>query len=257
MLKIKPKRQFRSLKNSLHHPVKSFLNSHISRWLAVFIIIGLVYLLFSSTAFRIQNIECVSLNQAPCDPNVVAELNRHINKLIFTVNTQEIKEKIKKADPIYSGVEIEAILPNTLKVTMNKKDFFANLQVSSNSASLIIDQDQIVVDKQPFPTPGTFTIIVSSADQYSVGDRLIDSNTLIAFEVADALRINYLSFNQIYFISNTEIIISLHDDKTAIVTGVGDISRQVTSLQLILSKATISPEPRVFDMRFDMPVLKY
>ena len=229
----------------------------ILHWLLVFIAIGIVYLLFTSSFFRIQNIECSSLNETPCDQNVVAELSRHKNELIFTTNTQEIEEKIKKADPIYSGVEISVILPNTLKAIMNKKDFFANLQVSSNSASLIVDQDQVVVDKQPFPTPGTFSIISSSANQYVVGDKILDSNTLIAFEVASELRRNYLSFNQIYFISSNEIIISLHDNKTAIVTGVGDIPRQVTSLQLILSKATISPEPRTIDMRFDMPVLKY
>jgi len=257
MVRIRQKRQLRTFKNSLNNPIQYISNNNIFRWLAVLLIIGLIYLLFSSSYFRIQNIECSSLNQTPCDQNVIAELNRHKNELIFTTNTQEIEEKIKKADPIYSGVQITAILPNTLKVSMDKKDFFANLQVSSNSASLIVDQDQVVVDKQPFPTPGTFTIISSSADQYVVGDKILDSNTLIAFEVANALRRNYLSFNQIYFITNTEIIISLHDNKIAVITGVEDISRQVTSLQLILSKATITPEPRILDMRFDMPVLKY
>ena len=257
MVRIKQKRQFRSLKKSIKHPLQYLDNNNIFRWLVLFFVLGLIYLLFSSSFFRIQNIECSSLNKTPCDQNVIAELNKHKDKLIFTTNTHEIEEKIKRADPIYSGVEINAILPNTLKASMNKKDFFANLQVSTNSASLIIDQDQVVVDKQPSPTPGTFSIISSAANQYVVGDKISDPNTLIAFEIASELRRNYLSFNQIYFVSNNEIIISLHQDKTAIVTSVEDISRQVTSLQLILSKATISPEPRIIDMRFDMPVLKY
>lgn len=257
MVRIKQKRQLRTLKNSVNNPLQYLSNNNIFRWLTLIFVVSLIYLLFSSSFFRIQNIECSSLNETPCDQNVIAELNRHQGELIFTTNIHEIEEKIKKADPIYSGVEINAILPNTLKASMNKKDFFANLQVSTNSASLIVDQDQVVVDKQPFPTPGTFSIISNSANQYVVGDKISDPDTLIAFEVANELRRNYLSFNQIYFINNNEIIISLHHNKIAIVTGVGDISRQVTSLQLILSKATISPEPRIIDMRFDMPVLKY
>lgn len=257
MVRIKQKRQLRSLKNSVNNPILYLSNNNIVRWLSLVLVVGLIYLLFSSSFFRIQNIECASLNEAPCDQNVVAELNKHKDKLIFTTKTHEIEEKIKRADPIYSGVEITAILPNTLKALMNKKDFYANLQVSTNSASLIVDQNKLVVDKQPYPTPGTFSIISSSASQYVVGDEILDADTLTAFEVANELRRNYLSFNQIYFISSNEIIISLHHDRIAIVTGTENISRQVTSLQLILSKATISPEPRIIDMRFDMPVLKY
>ena len=256
MKKIRIKR-FRTLKRTIEDPARAIKVGNILNWLIFFGVLTALYWVFSSSFFTIKNIECDTQNKIPCDQNILAEIETHKGSLIFTTNTKSIEEKIKKADPIYSGLKIIAILPNTLKISMDRINYFANLKVSTDSASLIVDINKVVIDKQPSPTPGTFSIISSTASQYSVGDKISDPNTLLAFKIADELKRNYLTFTQINILSPTEITVDLNDDKTAILTSTQDMSRQVTSLQLILSKATISPEPQIFDMRFGMPVLKY
>ncbi|MFC1653939.1 FtsQ-type POTRA domain-containing protein [Patescibacteria group bacterium] len=256
-MRIRKNRHIRSLKHLYKKPTKFLFKSNILKWLFVLFVFFLISWSLTSSFFRINVIECSTATDKPCDQEVLAELNRYKGQSTFLVNTKKIENKIASANPTYSGISVTARLPNIISINMDSKKTYANLKVASKSATLIVDQDLFVVSKQPKPTPGAFTIISKDIYTLGVGDKIEDELTLSAFSIAEEFVKNYLSFEEVNVVSKTEIIIKISGEKTAIITSTEDVPRQVTSLQLILSKATISPEPRIYDMRFDKPVLKY
>lgn len=249
-------RHLRALRHTFNNPSQFFFKSSIIRWLLCVLLVGLVYGLFKGPFFRIKTVLCTNQDNNACDEVVTAELATHLAESIFTVNTKNIKQELEKANPAYQEVSVIAKLPNRLEVTMIDKVEYANLKIASNSATLLVDKNLLIVEKLPVAKSGIFTIIAQNAGSLGVGDIITDKTIVGAFKIAEELKKSYLAFSTITINSPTYIAVDLPEEKKAVFTVTKDISRQVTSLQLILTKATIAKEPQVYDMRFDKPVLK-
>lgn len=255
-MKITKNRHFRALRHSRIDPKKFLLKSVVVRWMILFSAILIVVKLTTGPSFRIDQISCLNQDEKECDPVVMAELNRHKGESTFLINTKDIKQKLINANPAYRDINVLAKLPKLLIVTMTDKSEYSNLKVASNSGSFIVDQNLRIVDESTKESGTIFTIIAPEAVQYGVGDQITDPTIIKSYEIARQLKKKYINFENIIITSPTMIIAVLPDGKKVLFTTTKDISRQVTSLQLILSKATITPEPREIDVRFDKPVLK-
>lgn len=249
-------RHLRALRHTYTNPSQFFFKSSIVRWFLVIVLALGTYALFKGNYFRLSEITCKNHQGETCDEVVLAELSNHKGKSVFNINTKAIKEKLQKANPAYQDIAVLVKLPNILTVTMRDKVDYANLKVASSSAVFLVDQNLLIVNKTDNPTRGIFTIIAESAAQYGVGDQITDDTLVKTFNLVELLRKNYLQFSEITVSSPTKVIVGLPEGKRAIFTTTRDLPRQVTSLQLILSKATIAKEPQEYDMRFDKPVLK-
>jgi hypothetical protein len=249
-------RHLRALRHSVASPSLFFFKSSIIRWLLLILLMGGSYWLFTGDYFRVSKITCENQQGKTCDEVVMAELGSHRGESIFAVHTKAIKNKLEKASPAYQEVVVLAKLPNLLSVTMRDKVDYANLKVASNSAVFLVDQNLLIVNKTDAPTRGIFTIIAENAQKYGVGDQITDETLVKTFDLVELLRKSYLQFDEITVSSPTMVIVTLPEGKRALFTTTRDLPRQVTSLQLILSKATIAKEPQEYDMRFDKPVLK-
>ena len=249
-------RHLRALRHTFANPAQFFFKSSIIRWLLVVLLVGGTFAVLKGNYFRLSQVTCENHEGKICDEVVIAELGSHKGESIFNINTKAIKSELQKASPAYQDIVVLVKLPNMLVVTMRDKVDYANLKVASNSAVFLVDPNLLIVNKTDIPTKGNFTIVAESAVQYGVGDKITDDTLVKTFELVELFRKNYLQFNEIIVSSPTSIIVSLPEGKRAIFTTTRDLPRQVTSLQLILSKATIAKEPQVYDMRFDKPVLK-
>lgn len=255
-MRLSANKHFRALRYTFSNPVQFFFRSSIIRWSIVLLLIGVSLATFKGPYFRLSKISCINQEEKECDPVVMAELENHRGRSIFTINTKSIEEKLEKANPSFQNVAVVTKLPHELIVTMVDKVEYTHLKIASSSAIFLVDQNLRIVDKTQNPNAGKFTIQTEKASEYGVGDRIEDDVLVKVFELGRLLQMNYLSFSLITVGSPTYVVIDLPESKKAVFTTTKDLSRQVTSLQLILSKATITKEPREYDMRFDKPVLK-
>jgi hypothetical protein len=212
---------------------------------------------FFGPYFRLRRVDCQNQANQPCDPNVVAELKSHLGRSIFTIPGKDITAKIEAANPAYQQVIITAKLPDLLTVRMVDREEYALLKSASTSAALVINQNLLVVAKSIAPPTGTFLVISDRALQVGVGDYLSDQALVAAFSLGRLLTKAYIPTQYFNLVTPDYLLVLLADGKQAVFSTTLDLSRQVTSLQLILQKATIQKEPRVIDLRFDKPVLKY
>ncbi len=256
-MRIKSKRNFRALKHLKFNPKIFLFQSNFVRWILVLALISFLWWLIYGSIFKISQILCINQDDESCDQYVIAELNNYKGESTFLIHTKDIAIKLGKANPAYQNISVIAKLPNVLEVSLEDEPKYANLKIASNSASLVVDQNYLIVGESPNPSPGLFTIVAPSAVNLGVGDQINDQTLLQTFQIANQLKQHYLSFDHLTMTSASHIKATLPDGKSAIFTTTANIPRQVTSLQLILSKATISPEPYEIDLRFDKPVLKY
>jgi len=250
-------RQFRLFRHTAQNPRLFLFREGFIRWIGLIAVVALAIWLVYGPFFRISQVSCTKQAEANCDEEVLAELATHTGQSAFTLQSKPIKTKLEKANPAYQQVAVSVTLPNILTVTMIDSQVYTHLKSATDSATLVVDRNLLVVNKSVTPSPGIYTVISAKANQIGVGDQITDETLVKVFELGSLLKQFYIPFRDIIIKSPAEIVVSLTDGKIVLFTATQDITRQVTSLQLILQKATITKEPSVVDMRFNEPVLKY
>ena len=228
----------------------------ILRWVVlVGLIIGLFYI-WSSDLLRINRVTCVDSNNLICNEVVMAELNRYKGEHTFLVETVEIANKIENANATYDNVRIEARLPDELIAFIDQKIAQVSLQVATQSAALVVDEKMIVIERRDSLVQGSDRIITRSAGSLTIGDQVSDKPTIWAVSLLTELKEQFVPFSLIRVIDYSTVVVELRDGRETWFLVGKDVVRQVTSLQLILSKATIQPLPSIIDLRFEEPVLR-
>jgi hypothetical protein len=228
----------------------------VFRWLGFFLSLALIGYLWFSDYLKVNETYCVTASGSDCDSVVIAEIDRLKGTHTFLVKVDELKSKSVKANPAYSKVRVEVEFPGTVRVWIEGKNPVAFLKSATESAALMVDEDYRVVERVEKVERGSLEILSDTTIGLGVGDVVEYEPILFAIELGGRLEENFISVKLIK-VSEEGIEVTLMNDRLAIFDLRKDVTRQVTSLQLILSKATISPEPQIIDLRFDKPVLKY
>lgn len=114
-------------------------------WLSL-LIIGLIYLIYFSSVFKIKSIQIVG------EPKKESEqyLENYKNKNIFSLKTNQIKEKLATDNPEYLNVKILKGIPSTLRVIFETR--IAKIIWVSSTNSYLVDANGIVFKKDDTET---------------------------------------------------------------------------------------------------------
>lgn len=227
----------------------------ISWLLLLTIIISLTYILFSPW-LRVQYINCHYFNHQPCPSEIQAELQKHQHQPILFLSINDLVSRLSTGLPQVSQVNIDIHLPQTLSASFETQPLYANIQTSSSSASLIVSRQYQVIHILETPDSTLPSITYDKATDITISDQITDPALLFALDLIDQLNQHYLPVKPIFIYSPQEIALDLPHNQLALFDSQQDITRQVTSLQSILSKATIDSSLPVIDLRYNQPVLK-
>lgn len=225
-------------------------------WLPSLLTLFLLLLILYHPLFHLRHLNCsFDLNQ-PCPLVIIRDLEHYLSKPTLRLNPTDLKTKYLNLIPEVEAVELAILFPHTLNINFSTTQPIAAVMTAPDSPALLISSSHIaqsVVDELP---PGTYLIIYPEAYRISLGDAIEDPALKFALQLGSSLEASSISLKDIEIISQDTILANLEMGSVAIFTSLIDLDRQLTSLQLILSKATIDPGYRFIDVRFDEPVLR-
>jgi hypothetical protein len=203
---------------------------------------------------EVKSIECYS-NSGECPEENEEALSHLIGKKIYFVNEKDVKETIP------SGFkELKKIFPNRLVIKLEKPKPVVILMVNnkeSNSTigSLVVsDKGEVmgVATEERLPRVNIYKDFLPRE-----GDQITDYAAFQAVKLAQLL--NSAGFPQFeIFVNSDEIEIRNLLDASILVNPNKNLESVATTLQQLLSKATITEKkPQKIDLRFDQPIVIY
>lgn len=213
----------------------------------------MIWLLFGPL-FQIKNIVCTR-DEGTCDEQISAELANLKNLSIFRFSSTALENKLTNADPSIGKIEISVDFPDTLIIEITSK--LPRTAISSQRANYayLIDKNyriysQVEITADLFPL-----ILTDKINQYSISDTIDDENIINSIQLAVTLKNQFIPYSQLLIVDESAEV-KLSGEITAIFSLKSDIQKQVTSLQQILSLATIDSKPTIIDLRFAKPLIK-
>lgn len=251
------KRRTRKLKSSFRPFEPKFFivtAKHFSWILIVLVVISLVIAAYFSNIFAIKKILCVH-NDRPCSPAVEAELNNLMGQNILLFRYSELEEKLKLADVSVQQVLVKPILPHTISVHLSSRGATITISPATGSASLLVDATNVPFDIDEHPKSPA-QIISSNVNNLRIGEQINDPIILSAISLSQSLTDNFVSYEFIQT-EQERLNVLLKNGTVAIFEINANYALKVPSLQYILREATIGKKPKIIDLRFNKPVLRF
>jgi len=245
----------------------------ISSLLVLLLVITALFSLSNSEFFKINTITC-RIDNTVCPGQIWTKLlSLSVGKNILSLSQRTLTEKIQTDFPDVDGIKIKRIFPNKLDFELKLREAVAAItqeaepvtQVSSPSAEekpvplgkafLIVDKTGVVFKKTD-SSLNLPLILVSNFSEINVGqkittDPLPQSITLVSFLSKLNLK------GEILKVSDGEILVWLTDGPKVAFSSKKELTFQVGSLQLILSRAKIEGKRlKRIDLRFDKPIIE-
>lgn len=218
-------------------------------------VICLFYLAFFSPVFTVKNITC-SLDYLDCtDPSVLAEIDKLKHQNIFRLTADPLTRKLTSGDFTIREVAIHKTLPDQLSVELQSVYPVVAIQVQGDSTWAVLDpQFRVIAVREVDPNvptlvvPGPLTLVVGKP----IEDRLIQTSLNLTLRLGEEL----VAMKTITLVDDNTIHIALSSGITAIFSPKVDETKQLKSLQAVLSGSTITKGIRTIDVRFIQPVLR-
>jgi len=223
-------------------------------WLLVLVVWLLVVFFLKSPWFAISHITCIEA-QSSCPEEIIAELGKYQGRPTLLTDPDEIKSGLNYILNGKSVEKVQVTLPSTLSVEINPHVPLANITNAQKKQWLLLKSDYFLHELNE-AVPGIPVIIVAPQVPVTVGDDVKDNPVGKTYNALREMAGKSIIPEAVYIVSADDIRFKLDQDKIALLSANKDISRQVTTLQLILLKATMDTSRPVIDVRFDRPVLK-
>ena len=194
--------------------------------------------------FRINKIIC-QLDNFPCPLEYEPVLVPLSGQNIFRFNRYRLEDSLKQFDSRLTSIGIKKILPGTVRLELTRRRPLAKLEGPDrfwlmDTSGGIYQQEQGDYRNLPF---------VAVPDKF---------NPEQIFRLLAALTEQFVSFNQLIWVSETEAIIKTNLGPDAIIDPSQNLSAEAGSLQYILSGLKMEEQlPSKIDLRFAKPVLSY
>jgi len=224
------------------------------------------FLLFSSTLicicwilfggfFQVQELRCQKGND-PCDQTIQAELDRFKGSSILTTRWQPIGDKLSRADPAILGTTFIPHLPNAMEVRIEVREPEVRLRSISSTKALLVDKDGFVFALAQEKDTSLPEIIAEETQPIEIGGYIENPRLHNAVTLALLLKTNFIPYQRIV-VDKDGITVFISEGIPVLFSIQGDISQEVTTLQRILSQATIERKPTKIDVRYSKPVISY
>jgi cell division septal protein FtsQ len=229
-----------------------------SFWLFILLasLIGF-YLFTSGGFFKIESITCFR-DEDQCSEEINAELSRLLGSFLLTFNESKIEEKLKSADPTIHQVKISAQIPDKIIVQINSRSPIIGLSLNETSNILLIDEDGYIFATQDSKDYYDPVMNYDTDLMFSLGDKINEESIVNAIKLVKTLRNHFITFSEIA-VEDHLIRLKLDSSTEVMFSAVSEAegyTKEVTSLQQILSQATIGSKPLTIDIRFEKPVVK-
>lgn len=211
--------------------------------------------LFFGGVFAVSEFRCQQAN-APCNQAIQAELDRLKGKSMLTTRWDPVGEKLERADPAILKVHFTPHLPNAIEVRIEIREPEVRLRKTSSQNALVADQEGFVFALATEIESSLPEIVSEEVENIEIGKIIENPRIRNAVKLAVLLRENFISFQRI-LVDREGIMVLLTDGTPALFSEEGDFIKEVTTLQRILSQATIDHRPTKIDVRYSKPVLSY
>ena len=143
--------------------------------ISIFILIAVLFLMFTSSFFKIKNIEIYKNNIQTKSQEIEKFKNILLNQNYFLFNTEKYETQIKKFTP-FKDLTIQKSFPNTLKINLKEQNIIANLN-NNDKRFVILENGQI--KSQDIPSSKLITINYKSDKNLIEDSQILNENQLI------------------------------------------------------------------------------
>ncbi len=225
---------------------------------------GWIILLISITSIFIVNIfllrtpfqvYCV-FNGHTCPDPIYTELRKSVSGGILSINRSQIQSQLLRNYPMLNeNINLSLKFPHTLTVDLSTKPVSVLITHPAQITPVAYALDGTLIpdysSNNPLPLLHFLYPPTVDSRQNFVLNQDINSIALIE----QALNIGF-TFTFAKSLSAYELHATQDNKVWAVLNPQLDHTRQLTTLQIILSQATMKPELPVIDVRFSQPVLK-
>ncbi len=224
-------------------------------WIGIFSISVLLlsWVVFGDI-FSIKKVTCTR-DDSNCDEQIIAEMERLLGFSLLRFSPVSLESKLQSADPTIGEISIEAVFPDRLNATIVSKQVSFAIRDPQSSEVYLVDDQLKIYSRANAENISVPEIIITELGEYSIGENLNDNNVSQAIELSKTLSSQFVPFATMN-VDGEVVTVMLKNDAKGIFTLRRDLLKQVTSLQQILSQATIESKPITIDVRYDKPVVK-
>ena len=152
-------------------PKKQFKITSIT----IFVLLAMGFTMFTSSFFRIKNIEIYKNNIQTKSQELEKFKNILLNQNYFLFNTEKYETQIKKFTP-FKDLKIKKSFPNTLEIKLKEQSIIANLK-NNNKYFVVLENGQIT--NQDIPISKLITINYISDKNLIEDSQILNQNQLI------------------------------------------------------------------------------
>jgi len=241
------------------------------RYLVPFLIIPLIFLLLNSL-FRLRHLSC-STPVGECPVEINQLLSRYQDQFLFSFNRQQLIDDVSQSYPL-DDYQIKLSLPGSLHLYLEAQPvlpvsvylvtqtpYLSFQATSSASFSSPINELQLFISSQsaqPYSLQSSGQLIPAQEETTSVS---------IIFDhkpTPDQLTNFYTLYHQIdtdlhpphHYLFNTNYFFKPDNFPDTVISLSADLEKTFSALQSISSLSTIKPGARLYDLRFQHPVIR-
>ena len=224
----------------------------ILKYIFIIIILGLIVFFWKSPWFYANIITCSTQFSSTCEEAVLAELEQGKGRHLFFGSWEKEIENIQRANPSYAEFSRKRRFPSKIEFTVTLSPPRYILIIHSQE-QLITEAGAVVHTTFPEHLP-KFLIAESVATQIEDSTVIPDYLHKEFLTVAQCLSQTPTQLDSIEWLSNSEIILSLANDRKALIKA-ADCSSQIQQLQTVL-QYPLETEWTEVDLRFSKPILR-
>lgn len=181
-----------------------------------------------------------------------ALLSKVYKKNIFLLDTQNLKDKIKKQKPCLEDLVVTKKYPNTINFQVVAREAVAKI----DGSEYFVTDDGLIVSG----AAGTLKpkIFLPQGVEVKVDEKIKDTSVLFALKLTKNLEKSDFTPANVRITEQGDIAIYSNQEAVALFTQEKSADSQVDSLQSVIAKAKIDPSKIAkIDLRFDNPVVIY
>lgn len=224
-------------------------------WLIGWVLIVVTGLWLEFRFFVVKNISCQINQGEPCPTQVTGLISKYQGMSYFSPRLTQLPARLASAFPGLVLEKYELDFPHSYSFFFKTLPPFISLQEPQAETWLYLSQDGAFIGSGPLPAPETSQVRYGSTYR-SPTDSVDQPPMPFIISLVNQLARLGIPIQQLTILDKQLLTLTLPDDKLALFSVSQPVSRQVASLQVILTKATMSHETPVIDVRFDPPVLR-
>jgi cell division septal protein FtsQ len=179
-------------------------------------------------------------------------LSRINKKNLILLDTEKLKEEIKKQLVCVEDIKITKKYPNTVIFEVLEKKAVAQIDGSPNSVTA---DGLVILESSPSLKPKLF---LPQPVENNIGQKIKDPSVLFALQLLKSLEKSDFIPSSVRIVEQGDVAVYSTKEAVALFTEDRSVDLQVDSLQSVIAKAKIDPSKIAkIDLRFDKPVLIY